>query len=183
MLVESLAIHDVKLITPKRIADSRGFFAETYSHKILLSHGIDVAFVQDNQSLSVESHVLRGLHFQLPPFAQAKLVRVLRGSIWDVAVDIRRGSPSFGKHVAVELSAENFQQLLVPVGFAHGFLTLQPNTEVAYKVSSPYSKAHDRGILFSDPALQIEWPLGGGKPVLSDKDLVNPLLKDAAELF
>ena len=139
--------------------------------------------MQDNQSYSKDVFTLRGLHYQEPPFAQDKLVRVLRGRILDVAVDIRRGSPSFGRWVAVELSAEAFNQLLVPVGFAHGFLTLQPDTEIFYKVSAPYSGSHDRSIRYDDPALAINWPLEGNTPVLSDKDDGAPSLAEANPPF
>ena len=183
MNVESLAIADVKLLTPKKFGDHRGFFAETYSRKILTDAGFHDEFVQDNQSLSREQGVLRGLHFQLPPFAQAKLVRVIRGAILDVAVDIRRGSPSFGKHVSAEITADNFRQILVPAGFAHGFVTLTPDTEVVYKVTNYYSPAHDRGILFNDPALAINWRLAESAAILSDKDRKHPVLAQATDLF
>lgn len=163
------------LLEPRKFGDSRGFFSETYNRRRLAEAGFDREFVQDNHSLSVEPGVLRGLHFQSPPHAQDKLVRVVRGAILDVAVDLRRHSPTYGHHAAVELSAENWRQLLVPVGFAHGFITLQPNTEVVYKVTAYYAPDHDHGILWSDPALAIDWP-GGGNPHLSDKDRVQPRL-------
>lgn len=183
MQVIETAIPDVKIIIPKKFGDHRGFFAETYNKRALAEAGINIDFIQDNQSLSVQKGVLRGLHFQLPPFAQDKLVRVLRGAVYDVAVDIRRSSPTFGKHVAVELTAESFQQLLVPAGFAHGFVTLTENTEAFYKVNNYYSPQHDRGILWNDPALNIDWPLPAKDVILSDKDQKQPLLANAPNLF
>jgi dTDP-4-dehydrorhamnose 3,5-epimerase len=181
--IEPTTIPDVRLIIPKRHGDHRGFFAEVYSREALRKSGVDVEFVQDNHSLSREKGVVRGLHFQLNPAAQAKLIRVVQGAILDVAVDIRRNSPTFGQHVACELSAENFHQLYIPAGFAHGFLTLTPNCEVVYKVSSVYSPQHDRGILWNDPDLKIDWPVASEAVVLSDKDRKQPRLKDAPELF
>ncbi len=183
MQVVPTAIEDVKIITPKKFGDHRGFFSETYNKKVLAEAGIDLEFVQDNHSLSVEKGVMRGLHFQLPPFAQDKLVRVVRGRILDVAVDIRRSSPTFGQHVAVELSADNWQQILVPAGFAHGFVTLEANTEVIYKVTNYYAPQHDRGILWNDPALGIEWPIAPADAILSDKDKKQPRFAEAPDLF
>jgi dTDP-4-dehydrorhamnose 3,5-epimerase len=176
MKIHPLDIDGVLLIETRRIHDGRGFFSETYNAVELAVHGVDAGFVQDNVSLSTASGTVRGLHFQGPPFAQAKLIRVARGAIFDVAVDIRAGSPSFGRHVAVELSAENGLQLFVPAGFAHGFATLRPLTEIAYKVSAPYSAEHDMGILWSDPRLRIDWPLAEDEAVLSAKDAALPLL-------
>ena len=181
--VRKLEIADVVELTPRRFGDDRGFFAETFNRQRLSGAGIEIDWMQDNQSYSKDVFTLRGLHYQEPPFAQDKLVRVLRGRILDVAVDIRRGSPSYGKWVAVELSAEAFNQLLVPVGFAHGFLTLEPHTEVFYKVSAPYSGSHDRSIRYDDPALAIDWPLGGKTPVLSAKDEAAPTLAEANAPF
>ena len=181
--VRKLEIADVVELTPRRFGDDRGFFAETFNRQRLSGVGIEIDWMQDNQSYSKDIFTLRGLHYQEPPFAQDKLVRVLRGRILDVAVDIRRGSPSYGKWVAVELSAEAFNQLLVPVGFAHGFLTLEPDTEVFYKVSAPYSGSHDRSIRYDDPALAIDWPLGGKTPVLSAKDEAAPTLAEANAPF
>jgi dTDP-4-dehydrorhamnose 3,5-epimerase len=172
------AISDVKLITPKRHGDHRGFFSEVYSAAALRQQGIETVFIQDNHSLSAEPGVVRGLHYQLPPAAQAKLIRVARGAILDVAVDIRRGSPTFGRHVTAILSAENWRQIFIPPGFAHGFVTLEPNTEVLYKVSGPYAPDRERGILWSDPALGIEWGVEPSTAVLSAKDKVYPRLSD-----
>lgn len=183
MEVTALAIPDVKLITPKRFGDHRGFFAETYSRSKFKDAGIDVEFVQDNHSLSATVGTVRALHYQLPPFAQAKLVRVLKGAILDVAVDIRRGSPTFGKYVAEILSAENFRMMYVPVGFAHGFETLEPDTEVAYKVTANYAPTHERGILWNDSAIGVPWKIDPAHATLSPKDKIAPLLADAKELF
>jgi dTDP-4-dehydrorhamnose 3,5-epimerase len=183
MTVTPAAIADVKLIDPKKFGDHRGFFSETYSRRALAAAGIDLTFVQDNHSLSAVPGTVRGLHYQVAPTAQAKLLRVVRGAILDVAVDIRRASPTFGRHVAVELSAANWRQVLVPVGFAHGFVTLEPDTEVIYKVTSDYSPADERGILWNDPALGIDWRVPSDKAVLSDRDRRHPLLADAVDLF
>jgi dTDP-4-dehydrorhamnose 3,5-epimerase len=173
----------VKIISPKKFGDHRGFFSEVYSVKALQALGITTQFVQDNHSLSVEKGVLRGLHYQIAPMAQDKLVRVVRGSILDVAVDIRRGSPTFGKHVRAVLSAENWQQIFVPTGFAHGFVTLEPNTEVLYKVSTYYSPSHERGIRWNDPKLGIDWGVEESSAVLSNRDREHPMLADAKDLF
>lgn len=183
MEVQQTAIPEVKLIVPRRHGDHRGFFSETYNQQALAEHGIDLRFVQDNHSLSAERGIVRGLHYQEPPFAQDKLVRVVRGGILDVAVDIRAGSPTFGRHVAVELSAENWRQLLVPTGFAHGFATLQPDTEVIYKVTDYYAPDHDRGLRWNDPELSIAWPVPEDEAILSDKDRVQPYLKDLDLVF
>jgi dTDP-4-dehydrorhamnose 3,5-epimerase len=176
-------IPDVKILTPKKHGDARGFFSETYSRKALKDLGIDLEFVQDNQSLSALKGVLRGLHYQLPPMAQDKLVRVVRGAILDVAVDIRRASPTFGKHVSALISAENWRQILVPKGFAHGFVTLEPNTEVIYKVTNYYSPAHDRGLAWNDPTLAINWGLSPQEATLSEKDQKHPALSQTKDLF
>src|SRR5436305_4595734 len=176
-------IAEVKEIRPIRHGDARGFFSEIFRDDVLRKHGIDMRFVQENHSLSADPGVVRGLHFQIPPMAQAKLVRVAAGSILDVAVDIRSGSPSYGRHVAVVLSAAEGNQLFVPEGFAHGFCTLEPNTEVIYKVNRYYSPEHDRGMLWNDPALGIVWPVGEGEAVLSDKDRRQPLLTELPRLF
>ena len=185
MQIESLDIPEVKLITPKRFGDARGFFMETFSAPKLAEHGIARDWVQDNHSLSAKPGVLRGLHFQAPPHAQAKLVRVVKGRVWDVAVDVRVGSPTFGKWVAAELSAENDQQMFIPEGFAHGFVTLEPDTEFLYKVSSVYAPQADSGVAWDDPDLNLPWPLDGieGGPQLSDKDKVLPKLADFESPF
>jgi len=168
--VESLAIQDVKLVTPARFGDDRGFFSETYNAQRFKDAGIDTDFVQDNHSLSAQRGTVRGLHFQAPPFAQSKLVRVLRGTILDVAVDVRKGSPTYGKWVSAELSAKNGVQIFVPAGFLHGFVTLEPDTEIAYKVDNYYSKECDGAVLWNDPALGIDWGIPANEAVLSDKD-------------
>lgn len=164
------------LLSTRRHEDTRGWFVETYNARALAQHGITCAFVQDNHSLSRRKGTIRGLHFQLPPKAQAKLVRVLRGSILDVAVDIRRGSPTYGHSVTVELSDENGWQLYVPVGFAHGFCTLEEDTEVAYKVSEFYSPQDDAGLCWNDPDISIAWPVAPSDVVVSDKDAALPAL-------
>jgi dTDP-4-dehydrorhamnose 3,5-epimerase len=171
------------LIAAKRYADSRGWFTETYSDRTFAARGITCGFVQDNHSMSAQKGTIRGLHFQLPPMAQAKLVRVTRGRILDVAVDIRRGSPTFGKFVSAELSAENGHQLFVPVGFAHGFCTLEDDTEVSYKVSEFYSPKHDAGIRWDDPTIAVSWPVGSGDVVVSDKDAKQSLLSQWESSF
>jgi dTDP-4-dehydrorhamnose 3,5-epimerase len=183
MQVEETAIPAVKIVTPKKHGDARGFFSEVYNRADWDKAGLELTFVQDNHSFSAAAGTLRGLHFQTPPFAQDKLVRCTRGRILDVAVDIRRSSPTFGRHVAVELSAENWRQLLIPAGFAHAFLTLEPDVEVLYKTTAPYSAANDRGVAWDDPAIGIVWPALPGGPVLSDKDRRLPRLEDAPDLF
>jgi dTDP-4-dehydrorhamnose 3,5-epimerase len=183
MHVIETGIPDVRIFVPKKFGDHRGFFAETYSSIKHAAAGIHTVFVQDNHSLSVSAGVVRGLHYQVGEMAQAKLVRVIRGAILDVAVDVRRGSPTFGQHVADMLSADNFRQIYVPAGFAHGFATLEPNTEVVYKVDKLYSPAHERGILWNDPDLKIDWTINMETAVLSDRDRKHPRLKDAVELF
>jgi dTDP-4-dehydrorhamnose 3,5-epimerase len=183
MQVEDAAIPAVKIVTPKKFGDARGFFSEVYSRKAWREAGLDYEFMQDNHSYSSAVGVIRGLHFQTAPFGQDKLVRVARGRILDVAVDLRRGSPTFGKHVAVELSADNWRQLLVPIGFAHGFCTLEPDCEVLYKVTNVYSPAHDRGLAFDDPALGIAWGVELSKAVLSEKDRKHPRLAELGPQF
>jgi dTDP-4-dehydrorhamnose 3,5-epimerase len=172
-----LELSELIELTPRRFGDERGFFSEVWNHARFAEAGIPTQFVQDNVSLSRTKGVLRGLHFQTPPAAQAKLVRVSRGSIFDVGVDIRRSSPTFGRWAGVVLSAEKWNQLYVPEGFAHGFVTLEDDTEVTYKVSTPYSPEHDRSIRFDDPTIGIDWPLDG-EPTLSGKDAAAPLLAD-----
>jgi dTDP-4-dehydrorhamnose 3,5-epimerase len=172
-------ISPVQLIHPRRYGDTRGWFTETYNRDTFAGLGIDVTFVQDNHSLSAQAFTLRGLHFQTPPRAQDKLVRCIRGRIFDVAVDIRAGSPTYGQWVGAELSAENGHQLFVPVGFAHGFLTLEDNCEVSYKCSDTYAPESDGGIRWDDPAIGISWPMPAGTvPELSAKDTVQPAMKD-----
>ena len=184
MQVTETNIPAVKLLTPKKHGDNRGFFSETFNRNTFRElSGVDADFVQDNQSLSVEKGVVRGLHYQLPPTAQAKLVRVTRGAILDVAVDIRRGSPTFGKHVAAIISAENWRQIFVPVGFAHGFATLEANTEVLYKVTAYYSPKHERGIRWNDPVLRIDWGISEAAAVLSEKDRKYPTLAEVTDVF
>lgn len=183
MQFEDTEIPDVKIVTPKKHGDARGFFSEVYKRSDWRNAGLDLDFVQDNHSYSAPAGTLRGLHFQIDPTAQDKLVRVMRGRILDVAVDIRRSSPTFGRHVAVELSAQNWRQLLVPVGFAHGFVTLDPDTEVLYKVTSFYSPAHDRGLAWDDPDLGIDWRIPASGPLLSERDKNWPRLRDVAESF
>ena len=183
MEVIATEIAEVKEIRPVRHGDARGFFSEIFREDVLRQHRIDMPFVQENHSLSVDRGVIRGLHFQIPPMAQAKLVRVAAGSVLDVAVDIRSGSPSYGRHVAVVLSGVAGNQLFVPEGFAHGFCTLEPNTEVIYKVNRYYSPEHDRGLLWNDSALGIAWPVGEGEAVLSDKDRRQPPFAELPALF
>ena len=183
MHVEATAIPAVKIVTPKKFGDERGFFSETYSKAAWDRARLDFVFVQDNHSFSAAVGTLRGLHFQIAPFAQDKLIRVGRGRILDVAVDVRRSSPTFGKYVAVELSVDNWRQLLVPIGFAHAFVTLEPDCEVLYKTTAPYSPEHDRGLAWDDPGIGIEWPLPEGGPTLSDKDKKWPRLMAAPDLF
>lgn len=181
--VMATEIAEVKLIVPRIHRDHRGFFSETYNKAALAELGANLEFVQDNHSLSAERGVLRGLHFQIPPFAQDKLVRVIRGSVYDVAVDIRRGSPTYGKHVARVISAADWNQFLVPAGFAHGFCTLEANTEVIYKVTNYYSPEHDRGLLWNDPDLGIAWPISDTEVILSEKDRALPRFSDLPAYF
>lgn len=168
----------VQLIRTRRFGDERGWFTESWSRERFAAIGIDLDFVQDNHSMSAAVGTLRGLHFQRPPFAQAKLVRCVRGRIFDVAVDLRRGSPTYGTWVSATLSADSGDQIFIPVGFAHGFVTLAPDTEVTYKVSMPYSAECDAGILWNDSAIGVPWPLPPQGPILSDKDTRQPLLRD-----
>jgi dTDP-4-dehydrorhamnose 3,5-epimerase len=173
-----MAINDVLLIRTKRNQDRRGYFAETYVQRDYEKTGITNTFVQDNQSYSVECGTARGLHFQIAPFEQAKLVRVLRGRILDVVVDLRRSSPSYGQYVYAELGADEGDQIFIPVGFAHGFCTLAPCTEVSYKVDAVFSAAHDRGVNAADPDLAIRWPKEFSAIKMSDKDRALPMLRD-----
>lgn len=179
MKLRSLDLAGVFEIIPDQIKDERGYFSETYNEKALAKAGIDFSFVQDNQSYSAKKGMVRGLHYQLPPFAQSKLVRVIRGAILDVAVDIRKSSPTFGNWVSLEVSAEKWNQILVPEGFAHGFMTLVDDTEVIYKVANYYSRAHEHSIRFDDPDIGIVWPFVSSVVQLSDKDQKAPILADA----
>jgi len=178
MKITPTDIPDVLLIEPKRFGDHRGYFAETFKASALKDAGVELDWVQDNESLSAQVGTVRGLHFQTPPSAQDKLVRCVQGSLLDVAVDIRVGSPTYGKHVTAVLSAENGHQLLVPAGFAHGFATLLPDTLVQYKVTNPYAPDCDAGIAWDDPALGIDWQVTAEKAVLSEKDTKHPVLDD-----
>ncbi len=178
MDVVSLDIPEVKIITPRRFGDDRGFFSETYNARAFKEAGIDVDFVQDNHSASVKKGTVRGLHYQAPPHAQSKLVRVLKGSIIDVAVDARKASPTFGQWVKAELSAENGAQIFVPKGFLHGFVTLEPDTEVAYKVDAFYDGASDGSIKWNDPDLGVDWGLADSEASLSEKDAKAPAWAD-----
>lgn len=183
MQITPTEIPDIVEITPKKFGDHRGFFSEVFKRSALRDANIAIDFVQDNHSMSQAVGVVRGLHYQKPPFAQAKLIRVVRGAIFDVAVDIRQASPTFGEHVSRILSADNWKQLLIPAGFAHGFATLEPDTEVLYKVNAPYAPDHEAGILWNDPALGINWPVDDSTVTLSDKDKVYPTLADAERVF
>ena len=174
---------EVKVLVPRQFKDARGFFSEIYNRQKFREAGIDAEFVQDNHSLSAEQGVVRGLHYQIEPMAQHKLVRVVRGAIMDVAVDIRRSSATFGRHVAVKLTADNWQQMFIPIGFAHGFATLEPNTEVVYKVSNFYSPAHERGIRWNDPELGIDWGVDERHAILSERDRVHPMFRAVVDLF
>jgi dTDP-4-dehydrorhamnose 3,5-epimerase len=167
-------IPDVQLFLTPIHSDCRGWFSETYNKAALAALGLHQEFVQDNHSMSSERGVVRGLHFQIPPFGQGKLVRVVRGSIFDVAVDLRRNSPTFGKYVSRVLSVADGKQLFVPIGFAHGFCTLEAHTEVVYKVTNFYSREHDRGVLWNDPDLGISWPIPPSGPLLSERDRALP---------
>lgn len=183
MDIERLDIDGLLVMTPKRIGDDRGWFSEVFRADLFRAAAGDIDFVQHNQSLSRPAGTVRGLHFQLPPRAQGKLVRCLRGRIFDVAVDLRRSSPSFGRHAAVELSAENGRQLWIPSGFAHGFATLEADCEIGYLVTDYYSPAHDRGLAWNDPALAIAWPVEAATATLSDKDRRLPLLAELGDVF
>ncbi len=181
MKTDRLHIPDLILVTPDRHGDARGFFSETWNQARFASAGIDLPFIQDNQSLSREAGVLRGLHCQVAPHPQGKLVRCVRGAIWDVAVDARRGSPTYGQWAGAELTADNWSQLWIPPGFLHGFCTLVPDTEVIYKVTGAYDRASERGVAWDDPDLAIAWPVTA--PVLSDKDRVLPAWASVGALF
>jgi len=181
--IEALNIPDVKLFTPARFGDERGYFSETFSAPRFAEAGLVAPFLQDNQSFSRTRGTLRGLHCQVAPRVQGKLVRVIRGSIWDVAVDARAGSAHFGRYAAAILSAENGSQLWVPPGFLHGFCTLEPDTEVIYKVTELYDREAERGVIWNDPNLALPWPVDGGEVVLSEKDRVLPAWDAASGWF
>jgi dTDP-4-dehydrorhamnose 3,5-epimerase len=183
MRIEPLGIPEVLLITPPKFGDNRGFFSETWSAAKLAANGFVQNFVQDNHSLSVPAGTVRGLHCQISPSAQGKLVRVIRGAIWDVAVDIRRGSPTYGRYAAATLSAENWAQLWIPPGFLHGFCTLEPASEVIYKVTADYDRAAERAVIWNDPDLALPWPVAPEAATLSDKDRVLPCLADCEPWF
>ena len=182
-LVERFALSGLVAVTPRKVGDARGFFSETWSRRRYAGFGIDVDFVQDNHSHSAPAGTIRGLHFQVSPHAQGKLVRVVRGAVLDVAVDIRRGSPTHGRHVAIELSAANWRQFYVPPGFAHGFCTLVPDTEVVYRVTDYYAPEADRGLAFDDPDLGIAWPVATNAALLSERDRRHPRLRDLPDYF
>lgn len=183
MEVSALELPGAYLLSPKRFRDARGFFVEQYNKKTLAAQGLNFDFVQDNLSLTARAGTIRGLHFQSPPSAQTKLVSVLRGAVLDVMVDIRTGSPAYGRHVAVELTADNGKQVLVPRGFAHGFCTLADDTLVQYKVDAYYDPARDLGLLWNDPDLGIRWPVTAEAAVLIDKDKKQPRLRDLPRTF
>ena len=178
--VTPLAIPEVLLITPKRHGDARGWFTETWSRRAFVEAGLDVDFVQDNQAFNAKAGTVRGLHFQTAPHAQAKLVRVLRGAIFDVAVDVRQGSPTFGQWVGAELTADGGEQLFVPRGFAHGYATLVDGVELAYKVDGLYAPQCEGGVIWNDPDLAIDWRIDAASAITSDKDKVLPRLRDMA---
>ena len=181
MIVEPTAIPDVLLLTPSRFLDDRGFFSETWNEQRFAEAGIPGPFVQDNHARSAERGVVRGLHLQIAPSEQGKLIRAVRGSIWDVAVDIRPGSTTYGKHVGVVLSADNWQQLWIPAGLLHGYCTLEPDTEVIYKVTAPWDRQAERGVIWNDPALAVPWPIASAEAILSDKDRVLPRLSECGD--
>jgi dTDP-4-dehydrorhamnose 3,5-epimerase len=175
-IVNETSLAGVLEIIPTRFFDNRGFFSETYSSQGLREHGVELDFIQDNHSHSHQAGVIRGLHFQREPFAQAKLIQVINGSIYDVAVDIRKGSPTYGKWVGIEITAEKGNQLFVPSGFAHGFVTLEPNTDILYKVTNYYCKEEERAIRYNDPSIGINWPTNFDELIVSDKDEEAPFL-------
>ena len=183
MRIENTSIEGVLKITPSKFGDERGFFSEVFRRDLLESAGVTADWMQDNHAFSASRGVVRGLHFQAPPFAQAKLIRVVRGAIYDVAVDIRVGSTTYGRHVAVELSAANWAQLYVPAGFAHGYCTLSEDTEVTYKVSAPYNKQLEGGLLWSDPELAINWPVSADSATCNERDGAWPTLRDLKAPF
>ena len=183
MNIANVSLPEVKIMSLKKNEDSRGFLSEVYTRRAFAADGDEIDFVQDNHSFSAKKGTVRGLHFQTPPVAQHKLVRVVRGSVFDVAIDLRRSSFSYGRHVSVVLSAAAWNQALVPIGFAHGFMTLEDDTEVVYKVSDYYSPVHDRGLLWNDPALGIQWPVPAEEALLSERDRAQPRLAELKSPF
>ena len=170
MDIRTLQIPGPVVIVPRKFSDTRGFLSETFNGEVFSANVAEAHFVQENHSYSEHAGTIRGIHFQVPPHAQGKLVRVVRGAVFDVAVDLRSGSPHFGRHASAELSAANWNQLWIPIGFGHGFCTLEPHTEVVYKLTGPYRPDSERGIVWDDPDLAIRWPLGAPEPKLSDRD-------------
>jgi dTDP-4-dehydrorhamnose 3,5-epimerase len=183
MEILETTLPEVKIIVPARFGDERGFFSEVWNAKALAAAGVEAAFVQDNHARNGQKGTVRGLHYQLPPKAQGKLLRVSRGGIFDVAVDVRRGSPTFGRHTTAVLSAENWRQLWIPEGFAHGYCTLEDDTEVLYKTTDYYSPEHECGLVWNDPALGIDWPVPESAAILSDRDRKHPTLATQSRLF
>lgn len=181
--IANVPLSDVRILRFKRREDQRGYFSEVYKKKTFEMEGMEIDFVQDNHSFSAHKGTVRGLHFQAPPVAQHKLVRVIRGAVFDIAVDLRRSSASYGRHVSVVLSAAARNQILVPIGFAHGLMTLEDDTDVVYKVSNYYSSDHDKGLLWNDPALNIRWPLPVKEALLSDRDRGHPTLAEFESPF
>jgi len=183
MQIQSLNIPEVKIITPRKIGDERGFFSETYNKKHLAELGIEQELVQDNHVFSAKVNTVRGLHFQIPPYAQCKLIRVIQGAVLDVAVDIRKGSPYYGRYVSAVISETDWNQIFIPVGFAHGLITLEENTTVLYKVSSHFSPEHDKGLIWNDPDIGINWQVSLEKATLSEKDRHQPRFRDLPDYF
>ncbi len=181
--IEKAEIPDIKIIMPKKFGDRRGFFSEVYNRRAFAELGLTEEFVQDNHAFSADRGTLRGLHFQSAPFAQGKLVRVSRGCVLDVAVDLRKSSSTFGRHVSFELSADNWRQVFVPVGFAHGYVTLEPDTEVLYKVTNYHAPGHDHGVAWDDPVLSIDWRIAADEVILSEKDRKHPPLAALPDFF
>jgi len=181
--VESLSIPDIKVLTPVRHRDPRGFFSETWNQDRFAAAGVPGPFIQDNHAVSTDRGAVRGLHLQIGPNAQGKLVRVVRGAIWDVAVDVRHGSPTFGQWAAAEITADNWSQIWVPPGFLHGYCTLTAETEVIYKVTAPYDRSAERGVVWDDPTLAVPWPVVPGEAILSDKDQALPRFADCDAWF
>ena len=183
MQIEETDIPGLLVLTPRRFGDARGFFSESWNKRLLAEHGLDYDFVQDNHSLSAQVGTVRGLHFQAPPHAQAKLVRCGRGRLFDVAVDIRKGSPTYGQWFGIELSFENGRQLMIPAGFLHGFVTRDPDTEIIYKCTDYYAPECDGAVRFDDPDIGIDWDMGGADPVLSGKDAAAQALRELDNPF